>query len=106
MARIIALGPTSEVMPYLAMGAELQPAADAAAVGRALAELSHNPAVALVIVPEDLAAGAAAQVAEFRTRSGAALLVLPAATGSQGRALAEMKSFLEHAIGVDLIGKG
>jgi V/A-type H+-transporting ATPase subunit F len=102
----VALGSADEALPYLALGAELRETPDAAALAAALAELARDAAVAVVLVPESRAGAAAAQIAEFRARSAAALLVLPVSTGSKGLALAEMKSFLEHAIGVDLITKG
>jgi len=106
MARIVALGPAEDALPYLAMGAELREARSAAELAAALGELSRDASVAMVLVTEAEAGEAAAAVADFRSRSGAALLVLPSAAGSRGTALAEMKRFLEHAIGVDLIGKG
>ena len=106
MARIVALGPAEEAMPYLAMGAELRETPTAAELGEALAELSRDASVAVALVPESQAGAAAEEIAEFRSRSRAALLVLPVSAGSHGLALAEMKTFLEHAIGVDLITKG
>jgi V/A-type H+/Na+-transporting ATPase subunit F len=105
MARIVALGPAEEVAPYLAMGAEVLEARDPAGVAKALFELARDKSVAVVLLPEEGAEAAGEAVADFRTRSAAALLVLPGSTGSRGAALAEMKSFLERAIGVDLIGK-
>ncbi len=106
MARMIALGPAEEALPYLAMGAELRETAGTRELGEALAALSRDPSVGVVLVPENQAELAAEAVKDFRERSGAALLVLPVSTGSRGLALAEMKTFLEHAIGVDLITKG
>jgi V/A-type H+-transporting ATPase subunit F len=106
MARIVALGPAEEVMPYLSMGAEVREAREAAALARALAEMARDRAVAAVLLPESCSALVAGAVADFRARSAAALLVLPDASGSRGLALGEMKRFLERAVGVDLIGKG
>ena len=106
MAKLVALGPAEEIMPYLAMGAEMREARGAAEVARSLAEISRDRAVAAVFLPESQAEGTGEAVTDFRSRSTAALLVLPGSTGSKGLALAEMKSFLERAIGVDLIGKG
>lgn len=106
MARIIALGPAEEALPYLAMGAELRETTGARELGEALAALSRDPSVGVVLVPENQAELAAEAIKDFRERSAAALLVLPVSTGSRGLALAEMKTFLEHAIGVDLITKG
>jgi V/A-type H+-transporting ATPase subunit F len=105
MARIVALGPAEDVAPYLALGAEVLEARDPGEVAGRLAELSRDRSVAVVLLPEGQAGAAAGAVSEFRARSSAALLVLPGSGGSQGLALAEMKSFLERAIGVDLIGK-
>jgi V/A-type H+-transporting ATPase subunit F len=106
MARLVALGPAEEVVPYLAIGAELHEARGAAELAKALGELARDRSVAAVFLPESQAEPVASAVADFRARSGAALVVLPGSTGSQGLALAEMKSFLERAIGVDLISKG
>jgi len=106
MARIVALGPLEDALPYTAMGAELRGTPTAAALEEALGELSRDSSVAMVLVPETQSAEAAEAIEEFRSRSGAALLVLPVSTGAKGLALAEMKTFLEHAIGVDLITKG
>ena len=106
MARIVALGPAEEVLPYLAMGAEVREERAAADLARALNELARDKSVAAVLLPEAWAEHAAEAIADFRSRSAAALLVLPDASGSRGLALGEMKKFLERAIGVDLIGKG
>jgi len=106
MARIIALGPAEEVVPYLALGAEVREAREPAELSAALAELARDRSVAMVLLPESRAEAAGEAVAEFRAKSAAALLVLPGATGSGGLALAEMRKFLERAIGVDVIGKG
>lgn len=106
VARLIALGPAEDALPYAAMGAELRETPTAEETGAALAELSRDPSVAMVLVAESQAAACAAQIEEFRERSGAALLVLPGSRGARGLALARMKTFLEHAIGVDLITKG
>jgi V/A-type H+-transporting ATPase subunit F len=106
MARVIALGPASEALPYAAMGAELREVPGPTEAGEALGELARDGSVALVLLGEGLAEQLAEEIAEFRDRSPAALLVLPASTGSRGLALVEMKKFLEHAIGVDLITKG
>ena len=105
MAKIVALGPAEEMVPYLAMGAEVLEARAPAGVAKALAELARDKSVAVVLLPESQAEGTGEAVTDFRSRSTAALLVLPGSTGSKGLALAEMKSFLERAIGVDLIGK-
>ena len=106
MARVVALGPAEEALPYLAMGAQLRETVGAGELGEALAELARDGSVAMVLVPESQAELAGEEIEEFRERSGAALLVLPVSTGARGLALAEMKTFLEHAIGVDLITKG
>jgi len=106
MARIVALGPAEEAAPYLAMGAEVRRTAGAEELADALAKLARDPSVAVVLVPESQAEGAGEAIEDFRERSGAALLVLPVSTGARGLALAEMKTFLEHAIGVDLITTG
>jgi V/A-type H+-transporting ATPase subunit F len=106
MARIVALGPAEDALPYAAMGAELRETAAAGELGAALDELARDPSLALVLVPESQAAEAVEEIEGFRSRSRAALLVLPVSTGAEGLALAEMKTFLEHAIGVDLITKG
>lgn len=92
--------------PYFAMGAELVEARDGAGTEKALAELSRDRSVAMVLMTETAAESAREALGDFRARSTAALLVLPGSTGPKGAALAEMKSFLERAIGVDLIGKG
>jgi V/A-type H+-transporting ATPase subunit F len=105
MPRIVALGPAEEMAPYLAMGAEVLEARDPAGVARALGELARDKSAAVVLLSESQAEAAGEAVADFRTKSAAALVVLPGSTGSKGLALAEMKSFLERAIGVDLIGK-
>ena len=105
MARIVALGPGEELMPYLAMGAELHEARGAAEVAQALADLSRDKSVAVLLLPEGQAEQVSGAVGGFRSRSAAALLVLPEAGGARGLALAEVKRFLERAIGVDLIGK-
>lgn len=106
MPRIVALGPESDALPYLAMGAEMRETPRAEDLKEALSELSRDASVAAVLVTESQAEAAAEEIENFRERSGAALLVLPVSTGSRGLALAEMKTFLEHAIGVDLITKG
>lgn len=104
-ARVVALGPAEEVLPYLAMGALVREAAGAEDTARALAELAREPSAALVLMPESAAQAAPEAVAEFRARAAGALLVLPGSRGGRGLALAEMKAFLERAVGVDLIGK-
>ena len=106
MARVVALGPAEEALPYLAMGAQLRETGGVKELIEALAELARDGSVAMVLVPESQAEGAGEAIEDFRERSGAALLVLPVSTGARGLALAEMKTFLEHAIGVDLITKG
>ncbi|MHC4916451.1 MAG: V-type ATP synthase subunit F [Planctomycetota bacterium] len=106
MARMIALGPVGEALPYAALGAEIRETSGPAEMAEALGELARDHSVALVLVAEDHAEQVAEELAEFRERSPAALLVLPGSTGSRGLALAQMKKFLEHAIGVDLITKG
>ncbi len=106
MARIIALGKAEDTLPYAAMGAELMETATAGELSAALSELSRTRSVAMVLIPENMAEEVAEHIENFRLRSSAALLVLPVSTGARGLALAEMKTFLEHAIGVDLITKG
>ncbi len=106
MARIVALGHKEDSLPYLAMGAELIETPDSHKLTEVLGSLSRDTSVAMVLVPENMSEEASEDIEDFRNRSGAALLVLPVSTGSRGLALAQMKTFLEHAIGVDLITKG
>jgi len=106
MARIVALGHAGDTLPYAAMGAEIRETASARDLGDALSSLSRDSSVAMVLIPENMAEEVVEEIEDFRSRSSAALLVLPVSTGARGLALAEMKTFLEHAIGVDLITKG
>ena len=66
MARIIALGPAEDAVPYLAMGAELRETSDPKELGAALAELAREASTALVLVPESQAEGCAEEIAEFQ----------------------------------------
>jgi len=103
--RTIAIGTRDQVRAFRGAGVEVVTITNAKEAKAALREQSLDPSVALILISEYLAADIQEELDDIRSRSTAIVLVIPSHKGSQHPSLLELKTLIEHSIGVDMIGK-
>lgn len=105
MSRAVVVGERSLILGFKGVGFEVVAAADGAALAVELTALARDPEVRLVLVTESVAAEAPEALKHFREMSTAILSTIPTHKGSQHLGFREMRSMVEHSIGVDMLGK-
>lgn len=105
MAKLVVVGTKRLTLPLMAVGFEPVSAADAAEVESALDRLSVDKTVALVVCGESQAAGCAEAIARFRRNASGVVLVVPDGRESTRFGRDALRSTIERAAGVDLLGR-
>jgi len=105
MARLVVVGTRRLALPLTAIGFDPVEAVDAAALERALNELSVDENVAMVVCGESQVAGCTEAVENFRRNGKGVVLVVPDGPEPLGIGRAGIRRAIEEAAGVDLLGK-
>ena len=105
MAKLVVVGTKRLTLPLTAVGFEPVHAADAAELEAALDRLSVEKTVGLVVCGESQAAGCAEAIARFRQNASGVVLVVPDGPEPTRFGREALRSTIERAAGVDLLGK-
>jgi vacuolar-type H+-ATPase subunit F/Vma7 len=106
MPEVYVIGRRADVLPFAAAGAEIVEVEDAHGVAEGLRAIERKHEACLVMVSEDLAEEAAAEVARFRSGKKRALVAIPTLREKPGRTLSRVRKLVARSLGVDLLGKG
>jgi vacuolar-type H+-ATPase subunit F/Vma7 len=105
MSKLVVVGTKRLALPLTAVGFKPVPAATPAEMESALDALRVDRDVALVVVGESQAQHKRPAIERFRKSGHGVVLVVPDGPESKGLSFAALKSAIEQAAGVDLLGK-
>ena len=103
--QVIAIGEPEQVRGFRSAGVQIAPVKSSSEALQTLQLHARDREVVLILITETVAAQLGHALAELRQRSHAMILVVPPHQEGRHASLLEMKSLIEHSIGVDLIGK-
>gem|GEM_PF-2420968 len=106
MPRVMVMGKHAAVLPFKAVGVEIVDAEEVEAVRGALHKLVDTEDETLLLLPEDLALGCAAEIKAIREAgTSVVVMTLPALSGEVGAQREQVRQLVARSIGVDLMGK-
>lgn len=106
MSRAVAVGERSYILGFKGVGFEIGPVENAEELTRTLAALARDRDAGLILVTESMAAEAPGAIDHFReAANGGILCIIPTHKGSNHLSFDRMRAAVEHAIGVDVLGK-
>ena len=100
--KIAVLGDRDSVLGFRALGLEAFPAETVEEARRILHTLAKEN-YAIVYLPEQYAAGMAADVDRYKDELTPAIILIPGKEGSLGIGMANVKSAVERAVGADIL---
>ncbi len=103
--KIAMIGDSSTVNGFSAGGVEGFPAYKSEEALKKLKELSLSKKYAIIFITEILAESILKEISEIPTGSVPAIIIVPDQSGSRGIGYKKIKSAVEKAIGIDLLGK-
>ncbi|MFA6471468.1 MAG: V-type ATP synthase subunit F [Candidatus Latescibacterota bacterium] len=105
MLKVYVLGRRSDILPFRAVGAELLEIQDESEVGPALERFKSTTEPHMLMMSEDLVSSCTHEIAQFRENKMNILLPIPTITTEPGLRLAQIRSMVAKALGVDLLGR-
>mgnify|MGYP001480183075 CR=1 FL=1 len=105
MPRVVVIGRRANVLPFRAVGVEIQEAEDAAAARELLRDLCKETEPCLVMMTEDLLAECGDEATRFRGGKWRAIVAIPALDAPPGRQRDKVRHLITRALGVDLLGR-
>ena len=102
MYRAAVMGDRDSIYGFAAIGLDIYPVADLARAGRQLRTLAEG-GYAIVYVTEALCAALKEAIDFYRDRQLPAIIPIPGATGNTGLGMAQIKKFVEQAVGSDIL---
>ncbi len=103
MFKIIAVGEEDLIMGFRGIGAELINVDSSKELDDVLERLVSDTTISLIMITETIAKDCMEKITNFRDRSSAIVLLIPAHTGSLNLSLEEMRLDVEKAAGIDLL---
>lgn len=103
MFKIIAVGEEALIMGFRGIGAELINVDSSKELDDVLERLVSDTTISLIMITETIAKDCMEKITNFRDRSSAIILLIPAHTGSLNLSLEEMRLDVEKAAGIDLL---
>ena len=106
MAKVIVIGNKASILFFKAAGAELREVSGPDEAKAALKQLSQESEPAMVMIPEDLAAECAAEIAAYRQGKERGVLPIPSlGIGGGSNQRGRIRALVARALGVDLLGR-
>ncbi|MFA0815636.1 MAG: V-type ATP synthase subunit F [Anaerofustis sp.] len=102
MYKIAVMGDYDSIYGFAALGLEIFPVTDATEAGKLIRKLSEGQ-YAVIYITEALAAVASHELEKYKTEILPAIIPIPGATGNTGLGIANVKKFVEQAVGSDII---
>ena len=103
MFKIVAVGEEDLIMGFRGIGAELINVDSSKELDDVLERLVSDTTISLIMITETIAKDCMEKITNFRDRSSAIILLIPAHTGSLNLSLEEMRLDVEKAAGIDLL---
>ena len=103
MFKIVAVGEEELIMGFRGIGAELINIDSSKELDDVLERLVSDTTISLIMITETIAKDCMEKITNFRDRSSAIVLLIPAHTGSLNLSLEEMRLDVEKAAGIDLL---
>jgi vacuolar-type H+-ATPase subunit F/Vma7 len=103
MFKIAAVGEEDLIMGFRGIGAELINVDSSKELDDVLERLVSDTTISLIMITETIAKDCMEKITNFRDRSSAIILLIPAHTGSLNLSLEEMRLDVEKAAGIDLL---
>ncbi len=103
MFKIAAVGEEDLIMGFRGIGAELINVDSSKELDDVLERLVSDTTISLIMITETIAKDCMEKITNFRDRSSAIVLLIPAHTGSLNLSLEEMRLDVERAAGIDLL---
>ena len=103
MFKIAAVGEEDLIMGFRGIGAELINVDSSKELDDVLERLVSNTTISLIMITETIAKDCMEKITNFRDRSSAIILLIPAHTGSLNLGLKEIQLDVEKAAGIDLL---
>jgi vacuolar-type H+-ATPase subunit F/Vma7 len=103
MFKIAAVGEEDLIMGFRGIGAELINVDSSKELDDGLERLVSDTTISLIMITETIAKDCMEKITNFRDRSSAIILLIPAHTGSLNLSLEEMRLDVEKAAGIDLL---
>lgn len=102
MYRIAVIGDRDSIYGFAAAGAEVFPVIDTSQAVKKIASLVEEHYVVIYIV-ESLYCEIADQLQEYEEKTLPAIIPIPGVTGNNGLGIAQVKKFVERAVGADIL---
>lgn len=103
MFKVVAVGEEELILGFRGLGAELINVNSHEKLGGILDRLVHDTTISLIIITETVAKDCMSKITNFREKSSAIILLIPAHTGSLNLSLKEMRLHIEKSTGTDLM---
>ncbi len=103
MHRAVVVGEREKILPFKALGFDLEYADSEDELERVVEKVGQNAAVSLIVVSEDLVTGRPGLISVFRERVRTPIVVLPSHLGSAGTSMIEIGRIVKRAIGVEIL---
>ena len=103
MFKIAAVGEEELIMGFRGIGAELINVDSSKELDDVLERLVSDTTISLIMITETIAKDCMEKITNFRDRSSAIILLIPAHTGSLNLSLKEIQLDVEKAAGIDLL---
>jgi V/A-type H+-transporting ATPase subunit F len=105
MYKIAVLGDRDSIYGFAALGLDIYPVAKGAEAASELHHLAEN-GYAVIYVTESVADSIAQDIAQYADRPFPAVIPIPGVSGNTGSGMANVKKFVEQAVGSDIIFNG
>ena len=105
MPKVTVIGKHAAILPFKSVGVEPWDVENADEAKAALRKIREDGEETLVLIPEDLAADCAAEIASIRQGTAVVILTLPAMSGEVGVQREQVRQLVARSLGVDLMGK-
>ena len=102
MYKIAVMGDYDSIFGFASLGLEIFPIVDTAEAGKLLKKLAEGQ-YAVIYITEALAAVISHELEKYQSEILPAIIPIPGATGNTGLGIANVKKFVEQAVGSDII---
>ncbi len=104
MYRAAVMGDRDSIYGFAAIGLDIYPVDDPLRAGKQLRTLAEG-GYAVIYVTEALCESVKEEMAFFRERKLPAILPIPGASGNTGLGMAQVKKYVEQAVGSDILSQ-
>lgn len=104
MYRAAVMGDRDSIYGYAAIGLDIHPVTDLTRAGRQLRALAEG-GYAVIYVTEAICDYIQEEMAFYRDRKLPAILPIPGASGNTGLGMAQVKKYVEQAVGSDILSQ-